>query len=80
MKKTGNLQKNRREFVLFKRDETGPRWRGAFDEFMAAEQAAREFAGAESGEFFIFSFREYREVAKFPGLKPKAGESKSARN
>ena len=56
----------RREFVVFKREEKGPRWRGAFEDFHQAERAARELAAAESCEFFIFSFKEYRELTRYP--------------
>lgn len=69
---TGSLGNVRREFVVFKQEETGPRWRGAFDFYGAAEQMARELAAEEKGEFFIFSFKEYREIAKFPARKSKS--------
>ena len=50
---------------MFKREERGPRFRGSYALFAAAERLARESAIAEGCEFFVFSFKEYRELASF---------------
>lgn len=59
------------EFAIFAQDEKGPMWRDAFPDLETARVKAQRFANEEGVEFFVFSFKDAREIVRF-FPKPKA--------
>lgn len=53
------------EFAVFAQDEKGPMWRAAAARLEEAKRLAQQLADREGIEFFVFSFRTAREVARF---------------
>ena len=53
------------EFGLFQSDVDGPLWRGCFGDLDEANRQAQKFADNEGLEFFVYSFRDLIEVARF---------------
>ena len=53
------------EFAVFAEDEKGPTWRQVFPDLESAKARAQELATQEGLEFFVFNFRDHREVARF---------------
>jgi hypothetical protein len=62
------------EFGLFLQEQDGALWRGFFSDLDEAKRAAQRLANEERFEFFVFSLKDFTEVARaFPvGLKPGA--------
>ena len=62
------------EFGLFIQDEEGPLWRGFFADLDEAKRTAQKLANEERFEFFVFSLKDFTEVARaFPvRLQPGA--------
>ena len=64
------------EFALFAQEKQGPIWKGASGDLAKAKEQAQRFADRDGCEYFIFSLRDFTEVARaFPksGRKRKAG-------
>lgn len=53
------------QFGLFIQGDKGPLYWGFFDDLEAAKKAAQEGADKEGLEFFVFSFKDFTEVARF---------------
>ena len=64
---------NDQQFGVFKDDGQGPMWRKSFATLDEARFHAQRFADDEGHEFFVYSFKDYSEIARsFPsGHKPK---------
>ena len=63
------------EFAVFSQDEKGPMWRQCFLDLGSAKARAQELAIQEGLEFFVFSLKNYSEVARFfPNRRQKRGE------
>jgi hypothetical protein len=60
------------EFAVFAQDERGPIWREAFPSLETAKATAQALAMKEGLEFFVFSFKDAREVVRF-FPRPKQG-------
>jgi len=55
------------EFGLFVQDEDGALWRGFFADLDEAKRTAQKLANEERFEFFVFSLKDFTEVARaFP--------------
>jgi hypothetical protein len=55
------------EFGLFLQDKEGPLWRGFYADLDEAKRTAQKLANEEGFEFFIFSLKDFTEVARaFP--------------
>jgi hypothetical protein len=52
-------------FDVFAAEGKGPVWRGTFDELDSAKALAKQLASQEDLEFFVFSFEDQQEVARF---------------
>jgi hypothetical protein len=52
-------------FAVFAQDERGPLWREGFHDAETAKTKAKQLAFNEGLEFFVFSFINYSEVARF---------------
>jgi hypothetical protein len=64
------------EFAIFAQDEKGPMWREALPDLDTAKVKAKRLAMDEGVEFFVFSFKDAREVARF-FPKPTQGTPKA---
>ena len=62
------------EFGLFIQEQDGALWRGFFADLDEAKRTAQKLANEERFEFFVFSLKDFTEVARaFPvGLTPGA--------
>ena len=55
------------QFGLFQDDHDGPLWRASFADMDEAKRRGQKFADDEGEEFFVYSFKNYSEVARlFP--------------
>jgi hypothetical protein len=55
------------EFGLFLQDKEGPLCRGFFTDLDEAKRTAQKLASEEGLEFFVFNFKNYKEVVRaFP--------------
>jgi hypothetical protein len=53
------------QFGLFQDDDDGPLWRASFDDLDEAMHNGQKLADDERHGFFVYSFKDYREVARF---------------
>lgn len=53
------------EFAVFADTDKGPMWRQFFPDLKCAKTKAQELAIEEGVEFFVFSFMDNSEVARF---------------
>jgi hypothetical protein len=53
------------EFGVFSRGDRGLTWRESAHDLDAARSRAQQLATEEEKEFFVFSFRDATEVARF---------------
>jgi len=62
-----------RKFGLFLQDERGEHLEEFFDDLELAVRKAQELAISEGSEYFVFSFRQYREIGRFlpPPSRPQ---------
>jgi hypothetical protein len=63
-------------FAVFVQEERGPLWREDFHDAETAKAKAEQLALEEGLEFFVFSFNNYSEVARFYP-NPLAGDVNS---
>ena len=67
------------EFVIFAQNDKGPLRRAAAPDLEEAKRLAQQLADEEGIEFFVFSFRTAREIARFvpnpKQLRPEGGSS-----
>jgi hypothetical protein len=67
------------EFGLFIEDEKGPLWRGFFADLDEAKRTAQKLANKERFEFFVFSLKDFTEVARaFPVRLQRGASAPSA--
>ena len=53
------------EFAVFAEDQKGPMWRQDLPDLESAKAKAQELAIQEGLEFFVFSFKDGSQVARF---------------
>jgi hypothetical protein len=69
----------RDKFDVFAQERAGPLWRGAYSELESAKAKAQKLAILEGIEFFVFSFKDINEVARFfPKSKSTLGGTDQA--
>lgn len=61
------------QFAVFAKMERGPLWSGFFTDLEAAKKSADKLARKEGFEFFVFSFKDFSEVARYFPIRPKGG-------
>jgi len=63
------------EFGLFVENEEGPLWRGFYADLDEAKRTAQNLANEEGLEFFIFSLKDFTEVARAFPVQLQGGPS-----
>ena len=58
-------------FGLFVQTDKGPLWRRFFSDVEEARRTGQALANKESIEFFVFSFKDFTEIARFFPYGPK---------
>jgi hypothetical protein len=59
------------QFGLFQDGPEGPLWRASFADIDQAKRHAQVYADEEGREFFVYSYKDYSEVARlFPSRRP----------
>jgi len=64
-------------FGLFRYDDKGIHFREVVADVEEAKRRAQELATAEGFEFFVFSYKECREIARFFPIREKPQKPKT---
>jgi hypothetical protein len=68
------------DFAVFIQDRKGPLWRESIAAREEATRKAEELAKTEGVECFVYSFKTFREVARFRPPPPKRRTSSQQRH